>query len=138
MTFRKALAVSALIVFVVMLGLLLWGLMSGSNLHIPLLLDVSSDKNAAGDVEASMEFSPIGPVLAVGVLAGGLAAGDGRVGEDRGQRRSEVLGAPPTRLGTARSVEVEVDLDAGRPEADERTDQGQTRRGGAHSLRTIC
>lgn len=75
MTIGRACAISFSIVFVCMVGLLLWGFMSGSSVHLPLFLDVTKGTTADGKPQSELSFSPIGPILVALVLSAAIWAG---------------------------------------------------------------
>lgn len=70
MTASKALSMGFGFTFIVMVGLLIWGLFSGAGFEIPGFLEMHEMKDAQGRPSSTMSFSPLGPILTALLVSG--------------------------------------------------------------------
>lgn len=69
MTVVRAVTLSVLVVVAGTVSLLLWGLVAGRDVNVPLFVEVDWTTTASGEPVTTMGLSLVGPLVAVVVLA---------------------------------------------------------------------
>ncbi|MBG6179626.1 hypothetical protein [Arthrobacter sp. CAN_A1] len=68
MNFGKALGIGTVISVVVLVAIFVATFVTGGDVSVPVVLEVSSGRNQAGGPETSMYFNPLGPIVLALVL----------------------------------------------------------------------
>lgn len=68
MNFGKALGIGTLVSVIVLVGIFVATFVTGGDISVPLVLEISSATNTAGGPETSMYFNPVGPIALILIL----------------------------------------------------------------------